>query len=71
MPYRPGRAVQEANYTVYVALLTWNLILFYRLIGADVVGGGAERLLTTLLGIACALGVLVLLDFLAGRSESA
>jgi hypothetical protein len=64
-------AVQEANYTAYVALLTWNLILFYRLIGADVVGSGAERLLTTLLGIVCALGVLVLLDYLARRSESA
>ena len=47
-------------------VLTLNLILFYQLLEADVLFNGLERLFTTLLGIAFALGIIVL-DYLAKR----
>ena len=62
-------AVQGVNYVLYASVLTLNLILFYQLLEVDVLFSGLERLFTTLLGIACALGIIVLLGYLAGRSS--
>jgi uncharacterized membrane protein YccC len=62
-------AVQGVNYVLYTAILTLNLILFYQLLEADVLFNGVERLFTTLLGIAFALGIIALLEYLARRSK--
>lgn len=61
-------AVQGVNYVLYASILTLNLILFYKLLEADVLFNGMERLVTTLLGIAFALGIIGLLEVLAKRS---
>jgi hypothetical protein len=60
-------AVQGVNYVLYASILTLNLILFYKLLEADVLFNGLERLLTTLLGILFALVIIGLLDYLAKR----
>jgi len=67
-------AVQNVNYVLYASILTLNLILFYQLLEANVLFNGIERLVTTLLGIAFALGIIVLLEYLAkqpGEEQSA
>lgn len=61
-------AVQDVNYVLYASILTLNLILFYQLLEADVWFNGIERLVTTLLGIAFALGIIALLEYLARSS---
>ncbi len=58
-------AVQGVNYVLYTSILTLNLILFYQLLEADVLFNGMERLATTLLGIALATAIILLLEFLA------
>jgi hypothetical protein len=63
-------AVQEVNYVLYASILTLNLILFYQLLEADVWFNGIERLVTTLLGIAFALGIIALLEYLAKPSSA-
>lgn len=63
-------AVQEVNYVLYASILTLNLILFYQLLEADVWFNGIERLVTSLLGIAFALGIIALLEYLARRSRT-
>ena len=63
-------AVQGVNYILYATVLTLNLILFYQLLEADVLFNGMERLMTTLLGIAFALAIIVLLEILAKRSRA-
>ncbi|NJN53260.1 MAG: hypothetical protein HC804_00005 [Anaerolineae bacterium] len=60
-------AVQDVNYLLYASILTLNLLLFYQLLEADVLFNGMERLVTTLLGIAFAMGIIVLLEYLAKR----
>jgi hypothetical protein len=60
-------AVQGVNYVLYAAILTLNLILFYQLLEADVLFSATERLVTTLLGIAFALGIIALLEYLSKR----
>ena len=60
-------AVQGVNYVLYASILTLDLILFYQLLEADVLFNGMERLVTTLLGIFFALGIIALLDYLAKR----
>lgn len=60
-------ALQGVNYVLYASILTLNLILFYQLLEADVVFNGIERLVTTLLGIALALGIILLLEYLSHR----
>lgn len=60
-------AVQGVNYVLYASILTLNLILFYKLLEADVLFNGMERLVTTLLGIAFALAIIGLLEYLAKR----
>lgn len=62
-------AVQGVNYILYASILTLNLLLFYQLLEADVLFNATERLLTTLLGIAFALGIIALLEYLAKRSS--
>ncbi|MCB0195889.1 MAG: FUSC family protein [Anaerolineae bacterium] len=57
-------AVQSVNYVLYASILTLNLILFYQLLETDVFFNGIERLFTTLLGIAFALGNIALLEYL-------
>jgi len=64
-------AVQGVNYVLYATILTFNLILFYKLLEADVLFNGLERLATTLLGIAFALGILLLLEYLERRRNGA
>ena len=61
-------AVQSVSYTLYATILTLDLILFYQLLEADVLFNGVERLVTTLLGIIFALGIIGLLEILAKRS---
>jgi len=63
-------ALQGVNYVLYASILTLNLILFYQLLEADVLFNGMERLVTTLLGIAFALGIIVLLGYLAQRTST-
>lgn len=63
-------AVQNVNYVLYASVLTLNLILFYQLLEADVWFNGMERLFTTLIGIAFALGNIALLEYLAQRSRA-
>ncbi len=60
-------ALQGVNYLLYASILTLNLILFYQLLEADVLFNGMERLVTTLLGIVLALGIIALLEYLAKR----
>jgi hypothetical protein len=60
-------AVQGVNYVLYASILTLNLILFYQLLEANVLFNGLERLVTTLLGIVLAMGIIVLLEYLAKR----
>lgn len=60
-------ALQDVNYVLFASILTLNLILFYQLLEADVVFNGIERLVTTLLGVAFALGCILLLEHLAQR----
>jgi hypothetical protein len=62
-------AVQGVSYVLYATILTLNLILFYQLLETDVLFNTLERVATTLLGIALALGVLLLLEYLARRSD--
>jgi hypothetical protein len=54
---------------IYTSVLTLNLILFYQVLEVDVLFNGVERLFTTLLGIALALGIIALLGYLARRSN--
>lgn len=61
-------AIQNVNYVLYATILTVDLILFYRLLEADVLFNGAERLITTLLGIVIALAIILILELLARRS---
>ncbi len=58
-------AVQGVNYVLYASILTLNLILFYKLLEADVLFNGLERLVTTLLGIFFALVIIGLLEYQA------
>ena len=60
-------AVQGVNYVLYASILTLCLLLLYQLLEADVLFNGMERLVTTLLGIGLALGVVALLEYLARR----
>lgn len=60
-------AVQGVNYVLYASLLTLNLLLLYQLLESDVLFNGVERLATTLFGIALALGVVFVLEYLAER----
>lgn len=61
--------VMNVNYVLYATVLTLNLILFYQLLEADVLFNGIERLFTTLIGIAFALGTIALLAYLEKRFE--
>ena len=61
-------AVQGVNYVLYASILTLCLLLLYQLLEADVLFNGMERLVTTLLGIGLALGVVALLEYLARRA---
>lgn len=63
-------AVQGVNYLLYSTILTLNLLLLYPLLEADTLFNGMERLVTTLLGIALALGVVFFLEYLAQRTIS-
>ena len=64
-------AVQGVNYVLYAAVLTLSLLLLYQLLEADVIFNGMDRLVTTLLGIALALGAVSMLAYLAQRAAPA
>ncbi len=64
-------AVQDVNYLIYASILTLDLLLFYQLLEADVLFNGMERLITTLLGIAFAMGIIALLEYLAKQPDEA